>query len=340
MDSKTRFDRACRCLKVDRPPVWLMRQAGRYLPEYRAGRVQNDFLATCHDPKLAADVTMMPLDRFPLDAGIIFSDILVVPEAMGCSLAYPSGGPTVTPTIETAADLDALVEPDVEKALGFVGRAIAEVKTRLSRPVPILGFTGAPFTIACYMTPSPGRDRSLGARLLMMKDPGLFDELMERLTRVIIEYLKMQVRFGADAVQLFDTWAGDVPPHEYERRVLPYHARIMGALAESGVPRILFINGIGNLLELAVESGANVIGLDWRIDMADARRRVGPNIALQGNLDPLILYAPRDVIRDEVRRVHNAAEGVGHIFNLGHGVLPTTPVEGVEAFVQAVLELG
>jgi uroporphyrinogen decarboxylase len=339
MDSMERFFNACRCLDVDRPPVWLMRQAGRYLPEYRQSRALNDFLTTCHTPSLAADVTLMPLLRYPLDAGIIFSDILVVPEAIGCRVTYPKGGPEVEPMVASAGDLEALRVPDVEKDLGFVGEAIREVKKRLPRPLPMLGFAGAPFTLACYMTPSPARERSYGPRIIMKKDPSLYAALMERLTSAVIDFLLLQIRGGADAVQLFDTWAGELSARDYETFVLPWHVKIMEAVKTAGVPRILYVNGVANVLELMAQSGADVISVDWRIDLCEARRRIGPRIALQGNLDPLLLFASPEKIREEVRRVHESLGAKGHIFNLGHGILPGTPVEGPEALAAAVMEL-
>ncbi len=341
MNCRERFLAACRCEPVDRPPVWVMRQAGRYLPEYREHRAAHEFLDVCHTPSLAADVTMMPLDRYPeLDAGIIFSDILVVPEAMGIAVSYPKGGPQMDPIIRTVADLDRVRDPDIENDMGYVGAAIAEVKRRVGPDKPILGFSGAPFTLACYMTQSEKGDRGHGARMLMQRDPDLLEALIDRLTPVVIEYLRMQIEHGADAVQLFDTWAGELAPGDYDRFCARSHRHIFEGLADFDVPRILFVNGAAPYLERMAASGAEVLGLDWRVDPEQARARVGDRIALQGNLDPLALYGPPARIAVEVLRMHERFGARGHIFNLGHGVLPDTPVEGVAAFVETVAQLG
>lgn len=340
MNRVERFLAACRCEAVDRPPVWVMRQAGRFLPEYREHRAAHEFLDVCHSPALAAEVTLMPLRRFPgLDAGIIFSDILVVPEAMGVRVSYPPGGPQLDPIIRTASDVETLRDADAETHIGYVGEAIVEVKKRLDEPRPILGFSGAPFTLACYMTQSKKSDRGHGAKRMMYEQPEAFDELIRRLTAVVIDYLKMQIRYGADAVQIFDTWAGELSVEDFDRFCAPSHRLIVSALADAGVPRILFVNGAAPFIERMAGSGADVLGLDWRVDLRDARRRAGPGVALQGNLDPLTLHAPPEEIRRRVRSMHDDLGGVGHIMNLGHGVLPDSPIEGVAAFVDAVTEL-
>lgn len=337
MDSRTRFLKACRGEAVDRPPVWFMRQAGRYLPEYRNHRAKHEFLEVCHTPELAAEVTMMPVNRFAVDAAIIFSDILVIPEAMGLDVTYPPGGPVIKPEIETAAHVDALETPVVAEKLAYVGEALKETRKRLGDDKALIGFSGSPFTIACYMMPKMGKDRSMGARILMKRDPALFDVLMDRLADIVVDYLKMQIASGADAVQLFDTWAGEVTPVEYERHILPCHKKIMDSLADEGVPRILYVNGVCGVLEMMAAAEPEVIGVDWRMRLFEARRRVGEKFALQGNMDPFALYASPEHIRGEVRRMIDETGGRGHIVNLGHGITPDAPVEGVEAFIDAVV---
>jgi len=340
MNGRERFLAACNLQPVDRPPVWVMRQAGRYLPEYMEVRAKHDFLEVCRSPELVTEVTMQPLRRFELDAAIIFSDILVVPEAMGQKVTYPKGGPRLSPTIRQASDLAHLKECEPEKDLAYVGDALRLMRQTMGEDRALLGFAGAPYTLATYMVEGGGSRHQEQTKRLAFGDPELMDELLERLADSVARFLKLQIDAGADAVQLFDTWAGDLSPTDFERLALKPARRVTEKLADLGVPIIYFINGIAAHLEAAADSGATALGIDWRMDLAEARRRTGGRMALQGNLDPLVLSGPTSVIRERVRAIHDSLDGApGHIFNLGHGVLPTTPIEGVAAFVDAVLEL-
>lgn len=340
MTSRERFLAACRREPVDRPPVWLMRQAGRYLEEYQAIRRNHDFQTMCHTPSLATEVTLQPLRRFGMDAAILFSDILVVPEAMGQTVTYPEGGPRLAPSIRTREDLARLRRVDASVALSYVAEALRLVRPELGEHRALLGFAGAPYTLATYMVEGGGSRHQAATKELLFTAPDLMDALLEVITEVVIDFLLLQIEAGADAVQLFDTWAGDLAPVEFERLSLGPVRRIASALAPSGVPLIYYVNGIAGHLEAASTCGASVLGIDWRIDLGEVRGRLGPGIALQGNLDPLVLLAPPAEIRARVRAIHDSLGGTGgHIFNLGHGVLPFIPVSGVGAFVEAVKEL-
>ncbi len=340
MNGRERFLAACNRQPVDRPPVWVMRQAGRYLPEYMEVRAKHDFLEVCRSPELVTEVTMQPLRRFNLDAAIIFSDILVVPEAMGQQVTYPKGGPRLTPTIRQASDLAQLKECEPEKDLAYVGDALRLMRQTMGEDRALLGFAGAPYTLATYMVEGGGSRHQEQTKRLALCDPVLMDELLERLADGVARFLKLQIEAGADAVQIFDTWAGDLSPTDFERLALKPARRVTAQLADLGVPIIYFMNGIAAHLEAAADSGATALGIDWRLDLAEARRRTGGKMALQGNLDPLVLSGPTAIIRERVRAIHDSLDGApGHIFNLGHGVLPTTPIEGVAAFVDAVVEL-
>lgn len=340
MNARERFLAACNRQPVDRPPVWVMRQAGRYLPEYQAVRAKHDFLEVCQTPELATEVTMQPLRRFGLDAAIIFSDILVVPEAMGQEVTYPEGGPRLAPPIRGAADLKRIKDCEPEKDLEYVAEALRQIRRAMGEDRALLGFAGAPYTLATYMVEGGGSRHQEQTKRLALREPELMDELLERLADGVARFLELQIEAGADAVQLFDTWAGDLSPTDFERLALAPARRVTAQLAHLGVPIIYFMNGIAAHLEAAADSGATVLGIDWRLDLVEARRRTGGRLALQGNLDPLVLSAPPEIIRQRVRAIHDSLEGApGHIFNLGHGVLPTTPVEGVAAFVDAVHEL-
>ena len=339
MDRTTRFLHACRRQTVDRPPLWIMRQAGRYLPEYLALREKHDFLEVCHTPELAAEATLQPLRRFGFDAGIIFSDILIVPEAMGMTLEFPQGGPLLSPGLKSSQDLDRLREVDAAQALSFIGEAIEIVREKDGEQTPILGFAGAPFTLACYMLEKSGWEHHFALRIAAARDPEFYHGLMERLTQVVIDLLSLQIRAGAAAVQLFDTWAGQLQPTDYRELVQPYHRKIFEALKPLGVPLILFVKDGSGVLEQMADSGADVLGIDWRQNLALARERVGDAVALQGNLDPALLYGPKERIAAEVSRIHKETGGVGHIFNLGHGIRPDAPLDAVTALVEAVQSL-
>lgn len=340
MNARERFLAACNRQPVDRPPVWVMRQAGRYLPEYMEVRAKHDFLEVCRSPELVTEVTMQPLRRFDLDAAIIFSDILVVPDAMGQTVTYPKGGPKLAPPIREASDLKRIKDCEPEKDLGYVADALQMMRKAMGEDRALLGFAGAPYTLATYMVEGGGSKNQEQTKKLALNEPELMDDLLERLADGVAGFLKMQIEAGADCVQIFDTWAGDLSPTDFERLALTPVRRVTAKLAPLGVPIIYFMNGIAPHLEAAAQSGATALGIDWRLDLAEARRRTGGKLALQGNLDPLVLSGPTAVVRERVRAIHDSLEGApGHIFNLGHGVLPTTPIEGVAAFVDAVHEL-
>ncbi len=332
------FLRACKREKTDRTPVWLMRQAGRYLPEYRAIRAKSDFLTMCKTPELAAEVTVQPVDILGVDAAIIFSDILVIPEAMGMHLEMiESQGPKLHNPIRTREDVEALKIPDPEKSLRFVMQALEAAKRTLGRRVPLIGFSGSPWTLAAYMIEGSGGKEWKYTKQMMLNQPELMKELLEKIAESVRLYLEAQLAAGADAVQIFDTWGGILTPDHYKRFSLEYMHRIVSKLHRNGQPVIVFSKGANHSLKEIADIGADVVGLDWTIDMADAREQVGEKVALQGNLDPSSLYAAPDVIRSEVKSIlKKFGKGGGHVFNLGHGIFPDVPVEHAKAFVQAV----
>ncbi|MEW6368057.1 MAG: uroporphyrinogen decarboxylase [Acidobacteriota bacterium] len=339
MTSRERFLAACWRRPVDRPPVWMMRQAGRYLPEYREIRTRHSFAEMYKTPGIAAEVTMQPMRRFGMDAAIIFSDILVVPEAMGMSVEYEDGGPCLSPPISTREKLDALRAPRVDMDLGYVLEALRLVRRELGESAALLGFAGAPFTLATYMVEGRGSRDLLSCKRLWQADPGLVSELLERLAAAVTEFLRLQIAAGADAVQIFDTWAGGLSPEDYDEIALPYTRSIVDRLKPLGVPVIVYVNGISGICEKVRATGATVIGIDWRLSLRDAHARTGTS--LQGNLDPAALFDKPERIRQRVRDIHASLNlPTGHIFNLGHGIHQSTPVEGARAFVDAVKELG
>ncbi len=341
MPDAPRFLRACRREPTDRTPVWLMRQAGRYLPEYRALRAQHGFLELCKTPALAAEVTLQPLRRFPLDAAILFADILLILEPMGAALEFAHGdGPMVHHPIRTANDVDRLVRVVPEETLGFVFETIRTVQAELAGRVPLIGFAGAPFTLASYLIEGHGSRNYVHTKTLMYGEPKAWHALMERLAEATVDYVRAQVVAGVEAVQLFDSWIGCLSPDDYRAYVLPHMRRTFDAIAAAGVPVIHFGTGTAALLELMRDAGGDVIGLDWRVDLAEAWRRLGPTVGVQGNLDPVALFAPVEEIRRQVARILERAAGrPGHVFNLGHGVLPDTPLTHVAAVIDAVQEL-
>jgi uroporphyrinogen decarboxylase len=327
-----RIVRALRNEPVDRPPVWFMRQAGRYLPEYREVRKRASFLDLCHDPDLALEVTLQPIDRFGLDAAIVFSDILVVLAAMGRTVVFEQGeGPQVD-AIKTAADVHALVRPDVTEALPWAPETIR--RFRAQRPdVPILGFAGAPFTLLCYLVEGMGSREWLVAKRFLWQEPALAAHVLDLLADIVGDLLEAQARAGAAAVQLFDTWAGVLTPEDYVRFALPAAQRALARVKSA--PRIYYTKDSAPFLGHLKATGADCIGLDWRVELGAARRVLG-DIPVQGNLDPALLYAPTDVIRARVRAILEAGGGRGHVFNLGHGISPNAPIEGVQAMVDEV----
>lgn len=317
-----------------------MRQAGRYLPEYRAVRKDHDFLSMVHTPETAAEVTLQPIRRFGMDGAVIFSDILVPPAAMGLGVRFVEGkGPLVEPPVRDAAAVDGLQDFDAVESTGFVGEAIRRVRAEVGDERAILGFCGAPYTVASYMIEGGSSRNFENAKQMMYGSPELFSRLLERVVDVQIPYLRMQVEAGADVLQVFDSWIGSLSAEDYERYALPHTRRLVQAARENGVPVIHYGNGVGHLLELLLEIGADVLSIDWRVKPAEAIARTQGRVALQGNLDPCVLFAPPDVVRRETERVLDAfREAPGYIFNLGSGILPKTPVESMETVFQVLRE--
>jgi uroporphyrinogen decarboxylase len=333
------FLAACRREAVPYTPVWLMRQAGRYMAEYRAVREKLGFLELCKTPDAAAEVTVTAAERLGVDAAIIFADILLVLEPMGVGLEYTRGdGPVIHRPVRTPTDVDRLTEaaPD---ALGYVAEAVRRARAALPGRVPLIGFAGAPFTLASYLIEGGGSRTYARTKGFMYAHPEAWRALMERLTRTVAGYLNAQIAAGADAVQLFDSWVGCLGPADYRAHVLPHVRALIGAL-RPGTPVIHFGTGTAGLLEAMRAAGGDVIGLDWRVDLDAAWARVGHDVAVQGNLDPITLLAPVAEIRRQAAAILGQAAGrAGHIFNLGHGILPQTPVDHVRALVDAVHEL-
>jgi uroporphyrinogen decarboxylase len=337
----TRFLRACRREPTDCTPVWLMRQAGRYLPEYRELRARHGFLELCKTPELAAEVTMLPVRRFPVDAAILFADILLILEPLGVGLEFAKGdGPVIHRPVRTAADVDRLQAVDAATSWGFVFEAVRLARRELDGRVPLIGFAGAPFTLASYLVEGRGSRHYVHTKTLMYREPRAWHRLMEHLATATVEYVRAQVTAGAQAVQLFDSWVGCLGPDDYRAYVLPHMRSTLAAIAAAGVPVIHFGTGTAALLELMRDAGGDVIGLDWRVDLDDAWTRLGGDVGVQGNLDPVALFAPPEEIRRQVARILASAAGRrGHVFNLGHGILPETPLAHVAAMIDAVHEL-
>ncbi|MEP7177382.1 MAG: uroporphyrinogen decarboxylase [Gemmatimonadales bacterium] len=333
--------RACRREPVERPPVWMMRQAGRYLPEYRAVRERADFLTMVGTPELAVEVTLQPVDLIGVDAAIIFSDILVVPQAMGMALSVEDGvGPRFHQPLRSPADFDRLRDPTPVEDLRYVLDALRLARRELAGRVPLIGFAGAPWTLMSYMIEGQGSKAFTHAKRLLVQDPRRAHALLGRLARAVGAFLVAQVEAGAQVVQLFDSWASALGPRDFREFALPYLAEAVRLARGAGVPVIAFAPGAGWALEeIATATGADVIGVDWQTDAADARRRLaGRPVTLQGNLDPCWLYAPPATIRARTREMLAAFGGTGHIANLGHGINPDVPVAHARAFVDAVKE--
>jgi uroporphyrinogen decarboxylase len=332
------FLRACRRQRVERTPVWMMRQAGRYLPEYRAIRAKTDFLTMVRTPELAAEVTIQPVDLVGVDAAIIFSDILVVPDAMGMHLVMEEArGPRFPEPLRTREQIEALPIPDPMKHLKYVMQAIEETKRRLQGRVPLIGFAGAPFTLAAYMIEGSGTKDFRFIKKMMLDEPETLKALLKKLAVAVREYLEAQIAAGADAVQIFDTWGGTLAPDHYRRFSLDFIADIVATMRRDNVPVIVFSKGAHHALKDIADTGADVVGLDWTMDMHEARALVGDKVALQGNFDPSFLYATPERIRQEVSSIlRKFGRGSGHVFNLGHGILPDVPVDNARALVRAV----
>ncbi len=334
------FLAACRRENTPYTPVWLMRQAGRYMEEYRKLRAQHAFLELCKRPDIAAEITVMPVERLGVDAAILFADILLILEPMGVGLEYTKdNGPVIQGQITSRTQVEQLVEFEPQDALEFVFEAVRQTCAALNGKVPLIGFAGAPFTLASYLIEGGSSRNYLKTKKLIYTNPGAWRPLMERLSSVIAKYLNAQIAAGVDAVQLFDSWAGCLSPDDYERYVLPYtRATIAGVTP--GTPIIHFSTGTSSFLKLIRDAGGDIIGIDWRIHLDEAWRSLGDDVGIQGNLDPAALISsPREIRRRVAEILQRAAGRPGHIFNLGHGVLPETPVENVIALVDAVHEL-
>jgi uroporphyrinogen decarboxylase len=333
------FMRACRREPTAYTPIWLMRQAGRYMPEYRAVREKVPFLELCKNPQLASEVMCTAVERLGVDAAIIFSDLLPILEPMGMELEFsPGDGPQIHNPVREGGDVDRVVELESTEALDFVFETVAQTRRDLPERIPLIGFAGAPFTLASYAIEGGASRNFLHTKTLMYREPAAWNELMERLSRSITRYLNAQIAAGAQAVQLFDSWVGCLSVADYRRHVLP-HVRTIARGLTPGAPLIHFATGNPALLASMTEAGGDVIGVDWRIDLAEAWRTVGYDRAVQGNLDPAVLLADRESIAEGARRILDSVQGrPGHIFNLGHGVLQQTSPDNARALVDIVHE--
>ena len=332
--------RACRGEAVPYTPIWLMRQAGRYMREYREVRAKTTFLELCKTPALAAEVTVTAAERLGVDAAIIFADILLILEPMGVELEFAEGeGPVIHNPVRRAEDVERLREVEDANALEFVYEAIRQTRRALKPDIPLIGFCGAPFTLASYLIEGGGSKNYVHTKRLMYDDGGAWHAMMSVIARGLAKYLNAQIEAGAQAVQLFDSWVGCLSPDDYREFVLP-HTQAVISNVTAGVPVIHFGTGTAALLELMREAGGDVIGLDWRVRLDDGWRRVGHDVAVMGNLDPVALFANQETLRGQAKRIlDQAGSHNGHIFNLGHGILPETPVENVIALVDMVHEM-
>ena len=341
-----RFLRALLREPVDMTPVWMMRQAGRYLPEYKATRKKaGDFLTLCKTPELATEVTIQPLDRFPLDAAILFSDILTIPDAMNLGLYFAEGeGPCFEHPLRTAADIGKLTVPDIHSELGYVMDAVSMIRNELDGRVPLIGFSGSPWTLATYMVEGGSSKEFAKVKGMLYDQPELMHKMLDVLACTIIEYLNAQIEAGAQAVMIFDTWGGVLTTRDYRNFSLRYMQQIIDGLTREHegrkVPVIMFSKGGCQWLEDQATTGADALGLDWTIEIGRARARVGDRVALQGNMDPCVLYASPERIRQEVATIlESYGQGSGHVFNLGHGIHQHVDPEHARAFIEAVHEL-
>jgi len=340
-----RYLRAALSQPVDLTPVWMMRQAGRYLPEYRALRKDaGDFMSLCKNPQLACEVTIQPIRRFPLDAAILFSDILTIPDAMGLGLYFEAGeGPKFENPVRTAADVDKLAVPDIGASLGYVTDAVSTIRKTLAGEVPLIGFSGSPWTLATYMVEGGSSKDFRRIKAMMFEQPKVLHKLLELLAKSVIEYLNAQISAGAQAVMIFDTWGGVLTPRDYQQFSLQYMQQIVSGLTRVNegrqVPVTLFTKNGGQWLESIAETGCDALGIDWTTDLSAARSRVGNKVSLQGNMDPSILYANDDRIREEVKTIlQSFGPGEGHVFNLGHGIHQFVEPDKAKVFVDAVHE--
>jgi len=341
-----RFLRALARQPVDRTPVWMMRQAGRYLPEYRAKRAEaGSFMDLCRNQDLACEVTLQPLERYPMDAAILFSDILTIPDAMDLGLYFVTGeGPKFKKTVRTPAEVEALKVPDAERDLDYVMRAVSTIRGELNGRVPLIGFSGSPWTLATYMVEGSSSKDFRHVKTMLYDTPDAMHQLLDKLAHAVTDYLNAQIRAGAQAVQIFDTWGGSLSTPAYLEFSLRYMEQIISGLIREHdgrrVPVIMFTKNGGQWLEQMSAAGADGVGLDWSTELSDARQRVGHRVALQGNLDPNVLFARPSAIRAEVGRVlESYGTGPGHVFNLGHGISQFTNPDNVTAFIDSLHEL-
>jgi uroporphyrinogen decarboxylase len=343
LTSRQRYLAALECRPVDRPPAWMMRQAGRYLPEYRALRARHPVLDCVHRPELAAEITLQPMRRFPLDAAIVFSDILIVLEAMGLDVQFPAGGPTIAPTLSDG-DLSRLQRVDARRDFAWLGDALRLVREGLGggkTDRALIGFAGAPWTLACYAIEGRGSKDFAAARGLLYSRPDVMGDLLARCADVVADLLVLQLRAGADAVQLFDTWGGMLSSEDYRTHVLPHVAGIVRRVRAEGGRIVVFVKDGEHLTTDLLSSDPTALGFDWRADMTSAASHAAGRCAIQGNLDPAALLGSPAGIRRRVEAIHDAVGGrTGHVFNLGHGILPSTPTSAVDVFLAAVDALG
>jgi uroporphyrinogen decarboxylase len=334
------FIRACKRQETERTPVWIMRQAGRYLPEYRAIRQKHDFLTMCKTPELASEVTVQPIDIIGTDAAILFSDILVIPEAMGMHLEIvESKGPVFDDPVRDAKAIENLQTEGVVERLRYVFEAVKVTKEKLAGRVPLIGFSGSPWTLATYMVEGRGSKSFDVVKSFIYNEPSAAHKLLQILADCVVEYLNAKIEAGCDAVQIFDTWGGILSPSDFEEFSLKYIRYICENLKTAGAPVIVFAKGVSSYKKLA-ELECDSLGVDWSKELGAVRREIDGTKALQGNLDPTVLFAPKEKIREETERVlESYGKGAGHVFNLGHGILPKTPVENTKYFVQCVKEL-
>ena len=334
------FLRACRRQPVERTPIWMMRQAGRYLPAYRAVRAKASFLELCHTPELACAVTLQPIAEYGFDAAILFSDILVTLPPMGLDIAFPDKGPVIGNPVRDRAAIDRLRVADAAADLGYVLDAVRLIRRELPPATPLIGFAGAPFTLVTYAVEGGGSKEYSKTKALLFGDPAGADALLEKMADTVAGYLIAQLEAGVQAVQLFDSWAGILAPADFDRYALRWAKHVIDRVrahpASAGAPIIYFVNGCAPYLDRYASSGADVLGVDWRIDLDTVRARVGDGVALQGNLDPGALFAAPDELRRRVREVLDRAGPVGHVFNLGHGVQPDTDPAQVRIMVETV----
>lgn len=329
--------------EVTRTPIWVMRQAGRYLPEYRATRKKaGDFLTLCKSSDLACEVTLQPLERFDLDAAILFSDILTIPDAMGLGLHFIEGeGPKFSHPLSSLAEINQLTKPDVSKDLSYVSEAVSVIKKNLKGRVPLIGFTGSPWTLATYMVEGGSSKTFSKVKGLMYENPKHMHQLLDVLADTIIDYLNSQIEAGADSVMIFDTWGGLLNKASYENFSLMYMSKIVAGINRNSegktIPVTLFTKGGSAWLEQIAATGCDAVGIDWTVEIGEAERRVGSKVALQGNLDPSVLYASPEVIKSEAHKILDQFQGsTGHVFNLGHGITPDVNPESMKALVDAV----